>query len=170
MATAFDESILHSLRRIVRAIDLHSRVLASRHRLTGPQLVCLRNLARTGASSPGELARSVSLSPATITGIVDRLEARALLVRSRTHKDRRRVTIALTPEGERIAAVTPLPLHERFAERLGGMPESDQQRIAAALAEVAGMMEAATPVDVDTTEAEVPHADGMVELFSDGEA
>jgi hypothetical protein len=34
----FCEQILISLRRIIRAVDLHSRLLLQQHGLTGPQL------------------------------------------------------------------------------------------------------------------------------------
>ena len=77
-ASEVKEDILRSLRRITRAIDLHSRHLAHTFGLTGPQLVCLRTVGARGKMTPSELAKQVSLSQATITGIIDRLAARQL--------------------------------------------------------------------------------------------
>jgi len=54
---------------------------------------------REGASSPGELARLWQVTPAVLTGIVDRLERRGLVRREIDPGDRRRLRLALTPEG-----------------------------------------------------------------------
>ena len=40
-ATRYDLRVFQSLRRIIRAVDLHSRKLSAQHRITGPQLMCL---------------------------------------------------------------------------------------------------------------------------------
>jgi DNA-binding MarR family transcriptional regulator len=142
MPSRFDDSILRSLRRITRAIDLHSRHLANIHKLTGPQLVCLRHLARHGTTTPSKLARSVALSQATITGILDRLERRKLITRERDKKDRRRVNLALTKEGRDLLIDAPMPLHQTFANQLAELPEEQQERIDSVLREIVEMMEA----------------------------
>ncbi len=54
---------------------------------------------RDGATSPGELARLWQVTPAVITGIVDRLERRGLVRREPDASDRRRQRLALTPAG-----------------------------------------------------------------------
>lgn len=142
MPSSYDESILLSLRRITRAIDVYSRHLAKTYNLTGPQLVCLRQLARDGASSPGELAKQVSLSAATVTGILDRLETRRLVRRRRNPKDKRRVIVALTKEGRELAASAPPPLHSRLSKGLAELPQTEQAAIEEALRSVVAMMEA----------------------------
>jgi len=142
MATQFDENILRSLRRISRAIDLYSRKLAGRYKLTGPQLVCLRQLAGAEEMTSGELAAEVALSQATVTGILDRLEARELIGRRRDSRDRRRVMVTITGAGRRLVESAPPPLHNVFSERLAGLPESDQADIDRVLARVVDMMEA----------------------------
>lgn len=138
----YDDRILDSLRRIIRAVDLYSRYLALRYSLTGPQLVCVRHLLRHGATAPGTLARRVSLSPATITGIVDRLEKRGLITRERSLEDKRKVEIALTDQGREIAVQMPPPLHETFSKRLRELPYDEQQEIDRVLSKIVGMMEA----------------------------
>jgi DNA-binding MarR family transcriptional regulator len=54
---------------------------------------------RQGASSPGELARLWQVTPAVLTGIVDRLESRGLVRREPDPMDRRRLRLALTEDG-----------------------------------------------------------------------
>lgn len=139
--TAIDESILRSLRRISRAIGLYSRQIASRYQLTTPQLVCLRHL-RHEPCSPGELARAVSLSPPTVTGILDRLGARGLIVREPHPSDKRRLVVAITGEGAQLLEAAPMPLHEKFAANLARLGNGDQKRIDKTLKQVVAMMEA----------------------------
>lgn len=134
--------MLRSLRRIIQAVDLYSRKLASQHGLTGPQLVCLREIRRQGPVNPGFLARSVSLTPPTVSGILDRLEVRGLLTRQRRSRDKRQVLVRLTDEGERVLGQTPLPLQELFTRRLSALPEDRRETIARALRQVVELMEA----------------------------
>lgn len=142
MSGRYDESILVSLRRITRAIDLHSRRLAAVYHLTSPQLVCLRHLAHHGVTTPGNLARQVALSQATVTGILDRLERRGLVYRERDRVDRRKVNIVLTDEGRELVENAPMPLQQAFAERLASLPDRQQEKIASVLASIVEMMEA----------------------------
>lgn len=139
---AHEERVLRALRRIVRAIDLHSRRLEHEVGLTGPQLICLRVLGQRGPLTAGDLARAVDLSQATLTGILDRLVKRRLVQRRRSTRDRRRVTITLSAEGQRVVATAPSPLQTRFAERLAALPERTQARLCATLEQVVGMMDA----------------------------
>ncbi|HJL19332.1 MAG TPA: MarR family transcriptional regulator [Sandaracinaceae bacterium LLY-WYZ-13_1] len=145
--------ILRSLRRISRAIELHSKQLKATHRLTAPQLICLRELRAVEHTTPSELARAVSLSQPTITGILDRLEARGLVQRARNPRDKRRVIVELTEEGRTAVDAAPLPLHQRFARRLGELTEADRNQIEDVLARIVKMMEAedidAAPMLVD---------------------
>jgi DNA-binding MarR family transcriptional regulator len=138
----FDESILRSLRRISRAIDLHSRQLAARYKLTGPQLICLRELERTDEMRSGVLAQEVNLSQPTVTGILDRLEARELVQRKRDDKDKRRVLVTITPTGSKLVAHAPTPLHKQFADRLAKLSPDQQATIDRVLAQIVEMMSA----------------------------
>jgi DNA-binding MarR family transcriptional regulator len=137
----YEESILHSLRRISRAIDLYSRHLAARCNLTTPQLICLRHIA-SGPSSPGMIASAVALSPPTVTGILDRLEARSLVVRSRHPQDGRRLVVELTEQGRKLLAEAPRPLQERFAQSLARLSQEEQQAMDETLKKMVAMMEA----------------------------
>ena len=166
MKSLVEDRVLRSLRRIVRAIDLHSRQLESQFGLTGPQLVCLRVIAQDGPLQPSELARRVDLSQATVSGIVDRLARRQYLSRRRDTKDRRRVTLSILPAGRDLLADAPSPLQTRFAERLRALPDANQQILATMLEQIVHMMgaedleaapvmtagDASRPADVSSTE------------------
>jgi DNA-binding MarR family transcriptional regulator len=105
-------------------------------------LICLRQLLQRGGMTPGQLAREVSLSPATISGILDRLESRALITRQRRLEDKRQVLVQLTDAGRQLVGRTPLPLHERFVRRLAELPANQQAEIEKILGRIVEMMEA----------------------------
>ncbi|HUU00373.1 MAG TPA: MarR family transcriptional regulator [Myxococcota bacterium] len=140
--SSYEDSILRSLRKITRAIDLHSRRLASQFGLTGPQLVCLRVLENQGPLTPGKLAREVALSQGTITGIVDRLLNRQLVTRERSQADRRSVSVAITRKGLEMIETAPSPLQESFALRLRKLPQENQLVIHTILNQIVRMMDA----------------------------
>lgn len=138
---SLERGIVRSLRRIIRAVGLYSKELLRRRNLTTSQLATLRQLARRGALSAGDLARGISVSQATITGIVDRLESRGLVTRVRDKEDRRRVVIDLTEVGREVVATSPPPLHERFVLRLAELPAEEREEIARVLDRIVEMME-----------------------------
>lgn len=140
MPSRYEEEILRSLRRIVRAIDLHSRQLASEHGLTSPQLVCLREIAAAETITPSQLARLVDLSQATVTGITDRLVRNGLVTRTRSEQDRRRVLLAVTDRGQQMVAKAPSPLQEQLAHRLEALPTENQLIIRTVLQQVVSLM------------------------------
>lgn len=112
------------------------------HGLTEPQAICLAAIAREGHINPGKLAKSLSLTPPTVTGILDRLERRHLIERGRTARDKRQVVVSLTEAGNDLLASSPPPLQERFTQRLAELPEKRQVQIARALRDIVKMMEA----------------------------
>lgn len=142
VAAGIDQEVLRSLRRIFHAVDRHSRRLARLHGLTEPQAICLNAIARGEETTPGRLARAISLSPPTVTGILDRLERRGLIRRERTARDKRQVVVRLTDTGFELLASSPPPLQERFTRRLSELPLTRQRRIAGALHELVKLMEA----------------------------
>lgn len=136
------EAVLVALRRIMRAIDMHSRHLVQQLGVTGPQLMVLRELARNGAMPVGSLAKAVSLSHATVTGIVTRLEKRGLVQRSEDDQDRRRVLVGVTSVGEALLATAPPPMQESFITELERLEDWESNLILSSLQRVVAMMEA----------------------------
>lgn len=134
--------VLVALRRIMRATSLHSRKLGKSVGLTVPQLVVIRAIGHEGMPSASEVARAVSLSQATVTTILNRLEERGLLTRERSTQDRRRVILQLTEAGSAALREAPLPLQESFSGRFDALPPWEQHQIVSALARVAEMMDA----------------------------
>jgi DNA-binding MarR family transcriptional regulator len=136
------EKVLITLRRIIRAADLHSKYLVKTAGLTAPQLLLLQAIRERGDVAIGELAKAVNLSQATVTTILDRLEKRELVFRVRVQHDKRKVNACLTPSGEEMLDNAPTPLQAHFIRRFRSLPEWEQSMILASLQRVAQMMDA----------------------------
>lgn len=141
---AVADEILKALRRIIRVTYVKSRSLQQTSGLTAPQLVVLRTITEADEPSVSTIARAVSLSNATVTGILDRLQSRGLVSRRRSRTDRRVVRISLTPEGQELVDRTPPPLQDLFSKKLGELEPWEQTQILSALQRVVAMMEAET--------------------------
>lgn len=139
--TNYDE-VLVALRRVIRATDLHSKQLSKHAGLTSPQLLIMRAISQLGEVTIGTIADKVSLSQATVTTILDRLELRKLVYRVRSTQDKRKVHAHLTEAGEEILARAPNPLQEDFIEKYQNLAEWEQTMILASLQRVANMMDA----------------------------
>jgi MarR family transcriptional regulator, organic hydroperoxide resistance regulator len=85
------------------ALATTSKRMAVRFGVTGPQRLVIRIVGRFPNISAGRLAEVLHLHPSTLTPVLVRLEGRGLLVRTPDPRDRRRVTVRLTPKGRRLA-------------------------------------------------------------------
>ncbi len=149
------EEVLVSLRRIIRATDLHSKYLAKTIGLTAPQMLLLQAIRNHDNVTIGELANSVSLSQATVTTILDRLENRHLIYRQRSKQDKRKVHAYLTDEALVVLKNAPIPLQEHFTKQFSNLEDWEKTMIISSLQRVEKMMDAqnidASPVlDVGT--------------------
>jgi DNA-binding MarR family transcriptional regulator len=149
------EQVLTSLRRVIRATDMHSKRLAKISGLTTPQILLLQAIRKLEGAAIGQLADEVSLSQATVTSILDRLEKKEYIERERSTVDKRKVHVHLTELGIEILRDAPTPLQEHFSKQFNDLQEWEQTMMLASLQRVAYMMDAehidAAPVlDVGT--------------------
>lgn len=136
------EEVLVALRRVIRATDLHSKHLAKTTGLTAPQILLLQTIRDRGEVTIGELATDVSLSQATVTSILDRLEKRELIYRERSKTDKRKVHAHLTDKALVVLKSAPIPLQAQFTRQFGDLQEWEQTMIISALQRIAQMMDA----------------------------
>lgn len=148
-----EEEVLKSLRRIIRAVDLYSRKLVTQTGLSGPQLICLRQLAAQGPMQTSHLAEAVNLSSATVCGILNRLEQRGLVTRERQLDDRRRVLVSLSEAGQDTVDNAPPALHDSFLFKLRALSARQQDDIKRTLTKIVSMMAAG---DLDAAPILVP--------------
>jgi len=96
-------AIKESLRELSIQLSLLNHQVSGRLELNDVDLDCLDLISRHGPLSPSTLARRAGLHPATITGILDRLERGAWVARDRDQSDRRAVTVrALRDRGAEV--------------------------------------------------------------------
>lgn len=136
------DDVLVSLRRIIRATDLHSKKLSKTTGLTAPQLLIMQTIRDESELTLGEVAKRVSLSQATVTTIVDRLEKRNLVFRERGEKDKRKVYVYLSEEADRALLEAPKPLQDSFINQFQDLHDWEQNMILSSLERVAYMMDA----------------------------
>lgn len=141
------QDVLIALRRIIRATDIQSKRIAKSCGLTIPQVMVLRSIGELGDVTVKRISTEVSLSQATVTTILNRLEDRGLVVRVRSVRDKRIVNARLTVEGELILGSVPALLHERFNERFDTLSPQDQEALVNTLNKLAAML------DVDSLDA-----------------
>ena len=139
---SYDLRIFQALRRIIRAIDIHSHKLATQYKITGPQLSCLLALDEEGTLTSANLAKKVHLSPSTVVGIVDRLEEKKLATRKRASQDRRQVHISITSTGKELLASSPSLLEDSLSTALGALPETEQVAMTMAVEKLVNLLEA----------------------------
>lgn len=139
---AAKEDVLIAIRKIIRATDIHSRQLTKTVGLTAPQLLVLQAIDDLGAVAISRLSSEVSLSQATVTTILDRLERRGYVARQRSDQDKRVVHALLTEAGQQVVASAPTPLQEAFSVRFEQLKDWEQSQILTALQRVAAMMDA----------------------------
>lgn len=159
------DEVLIALRQIIRATDLYSRKLSKVAGLTAPQLLILQAIDSQGEMTMGDIANEVSVSQATVTTILDRLEKRELIERKRGERDKRRVYASLTYAGRDIMERAPTPLQEEFMARFSQLEDWEQSLILSSLQRVAAMMNAgdidASPVlDLGAIDRAQPVSDG----------
>jgi len=99
--------IVDDIRRIFQVLTEQSRRVEHETSLTGPQLWVVKLLEEASPMKVSDLARRMYLHPATMVGLLDRLEGKGLVKRTRSEKDRRVVHIDLTDEGRILVKNSP---------------------------------------------------------------
>jgi len=97
--------------------------------LTAMQWEPLLLLALGRADTVAALARECQMDCGAMTRMLDRLEQKHLLLRSRNDVDRRVVNLSLTEKGRESAAGIPSLVREELQRHLMGFSPQDQQQL-----------------------------------------
>ncbi|WP_286241067.1 MarR family transcriptional regulator [Neptuniibacter halophilus] len=130
------------LRQIIRATDMQDKEISRCTGLTLPQLMIMQTLRMSAPLSTGELAKEITLTQATVTSILDRLEKKNLISRERGTEDKRKVWVNLTQEGLELIKGAPTPQQDLFSRRFDDMQGWEQSMVISALERVAFMLDA----------------------------
>ena len=96
------------------------------HGVTPVQYAALQGVGNTPGIDQRSLARAIGLDTSTIAGVIDRLEARGLMLREASAEDRRVRLLQLTNEGRALLAAL-VPAMQRAQERmLAPLPKGER--------------------------------------------
>jgi len=115
--------IIDNIRRIFFVLAEQSRKAEHETGLTGSQLWVIKILAEASPMKVTDLARLMYLHPATMVGLLDRLEAKGLVQRTRSDKDRRVVHIIITDQGRELVLKSPMVAKSLLVEGLEPLSE-----------------------------------------------
>ena len=123
------KQIIFQIRRLIQAKELYTKELNKKYQVSASQLNCLLALHENGPLPPSQIARHIMVKSSTVTGIIDRLEQKGLVNRSRTSPDRRVITIELAEPGRTLAENAPPPIQQKVLEGLERLPQSEMEKI-----------------------------------------
>ncbi|HDR9872838.1 TPA: MarR family transcriptional regulator [Burkholderia cenocepacia] len=106
--------------------------------VTADQAVALLMLASGNCRHATDLARECAVDCSSMTRLIDRLEKRGLLTRSKCTEDRRAWILEATPGGRRIASEVPRILDDVHGRLLGDITSADKRRLRGMLRRLRG--------------------------------
>lgn len=131
--------------RLLWSIEHHlqstSKRMEARLGITGPQRLVLRVVAAYPGISPKEVADVVRLHPSTITGIIQRLTKKGLLLRARDPVDTRRVRLRIQPTGRRFTRRARGTVEHVVEQALKRVPAASVRAAREVLAGIAASLE-----------------------------
>ena len=144
-----DPAVVEALRvyvkllRAAKAVVLRLEPGLAQAGLTSTQLGVLEAILHKGPLTQRELGRKVLTSAGNMTDVIDKLERRGLVARSRQPGDRRAVRVELTDEGQRSIEAL-FPTHAgRIAAAMEGLGTAELRELGALLRKLG--LGAATP-------------------------
>ena len=125
---------IHAAELGMQQVAIRSRALGIfSSDLTMQQVRVLLMLMALGDQSAHELAEALGVGATTLTGLVDRLEARALVRRVPDPEDRRVRRIGLADEGRRMFAELQQVKHDHQRRIFARLDRADLRKLAEAL-------------------------------------
>lgn len=128
--------IIDDIRRLFQVLTEQSRRVEHETSLTGPQVWVVKMLEKSSPMKVSDLARRMYLHPATMVGLLDRLEAKGLVKRTRSENDRRVVHIDLTEQGHELVKNSPEVVQSLLVTGLETLDEQKLETISKGLEQV----------------------------------
>jgi DNA-binding MarR family transcriptional regulator len=135
------KEIVWLIRRLMQGSYLYNKELNKKYQVSAPQLSSLLALYENGPLPPSQIAKYIMVNSSTVTGIIDRLEQKGLVQRSRISTDRRVITVTLTDKGRELAEHAPPPIQEKIVEGLQKLPPHEIEKIVQALTKLTYMLD-----------------------------
>lgn len=124
-----DLSVGFVLRRVMQSIGLQADRRMAEHGLTHAQWAPLYSLYKGRGNTVAALSRDLQIDAGAMTRSLDRLAAKGLIDRVRSHEDRRVVELQLTEDGRRLAAQVASVLCQVLNRHLAGFSHDEWQTL-----------------------------------------
>lgn len=132
---------LHELARCYQAFERYSSAHIRTLGLTAPQFDVITTLGNTSGMAPKALSERTLITKGTLTGVLDRLEVKRMIRRTRSKLDGRSQVVELTPKGK-TAFIKVFPAHlKHLARAFAAFKPRDYQRLEASLRDLRGALE-----------------------------
>jgi len=140
--------IVVRIRRLRRSV-YHDYIRTSRQfGLTETQSDVLRTLLTHGTMSSANLSRNLYVTPANITGVIDRLVKKGLVERVRQQVDRRVALISLTESGKELSEQLPDPIENKLISGLENLAPEQVQVLGEAMKKIIDLIGVESTSDV----------------------
>lgn len=124
-----DSELTWLLHRAAQRMRAGTGAAAERYGLTLRQHIVLSALHLSPGMTQVELGRAVGMDKTTLTGELDRLERRDLVVRTVDPRDRRARTLAVTDQGEHLRRQVSEDTERAERAALGALSDDDVARL-----------------------------------------
>jgi MarR family transcriptional regulator, organic hydroperoxide resistance regulator len=146
------ERVIQSRRRINNFIREGSVELWINMNLTIPQMKCLCYISRYGKINLSGLAAGIHVTPANVTGIIDRLVEQGLVDRIPDNADRRVLWLNVTEKGESMLTNLREGKSSKMRELLESLSDKELSVVSEAFAILAGTVDQIEESDVKNDE------------------
>lgn len=132
-STRDERRVLDGIRNLVRLLRLSEREAERRHGITAAQLFVLHEIGGSDGISLGELAARTATDQSSVSEVVRKLEAAALVSRSWSRDDRRRAELSVTRAGSRLLKSSGPSAPERLVLAIRDLTPLRRRQLAGAL-------------------------------------
>jgi DNA-binding MarR family transcriptional regulator len=137
---ALIDEIVARIRKLRRLVYHYYIKAGKQFGLTETQGDVLRTLLACGSMSSADLSRHLFMTPANITGVIDRLEVKTLVERTRQKADRRVTLLSLTESGKILAKQLPDPIENKLISGLENLDPEQVQSLAEAINKIIDLL------------------------------
>ena len=117
--------ILQKFRIIVSAAQKYSQRVEKQLGVTGAQLWIMKEIDVTPGLRVGEVAKKLAIHQTTASNLLDALEKKVMICKSRQETDQRIVNLTLTEKGRLLMQKAPEPVRGLLPEALSQMKSDD---------------------------------------------
>jgi DNA-binding MarR family transcriptional regulator len=121
---------MNAIRSVVRALRINTRSIELQMGISLAQLFVLQQLAERPASSLNDLADRTATHQSSVSVVVRRLVERGFVSRTSSPTDKRRIEIALTPQGRDLLSGAPTTIQTQMMNAMSRMAPNERDMLA----------------------------------------